>query len=216
MARTVSGWNGVRAWRFIHRSKAYRAAWKRRLPQPGLPERTPPGSGAGTSIPVRLQTSVDLAAMAWGMLAWEDPYAAFPQAPFWAHAGVIDGEVRRDARPLAQLAAEGGATLSGLRLADGALVLRIEQGKDVALMVRLRAGTVISAEDGLLVGRQLERMEDAWLGVPAPLSGRARRGTMTSFCWRWKARRRGCPGAGSRPPSGTRSGSRPNMTSTAG
>ena len=105
MARRVGGWDALRAWRFIRASKAYRAAWKKRMPQPGLPERGP--------FPVRLQTSVDLAAMAWGMLAWEDPYAALPLAPFWAQAGVIDGRVTRDTPPLVRLAAEGGATLSG-------------------------------------------------------------------------------------------------------
>ncbi len=76
------------------------------LPQPCLPEQAP--------FQLRLQTSVDLAAMAWGMLAWEDPYAELPLAPFWARAGVIDGRVVRDALPLVR-PREGGATLSGLR-----------------------------------------------------------------------------------------------------
>jgi len=80
MARRVSGWDALRTWRFVRASKAYRHAWERRRPQPGLPERGP--------FPMRLQTSADLAAMAWGMAAWEDPYAALPLAPFWAEAGV--------------------------------------------------------------------------------------------------------------------------------
>ena len=63
MARRVTGWDAVRAWSYLRRSKAYRTAWKRYQPQPGLPEQAP--------SPLQLQTSVDLAAMAWGMLAWE-------------------------------------------------------------------------------------------------------------------------------------------------
>ncbi len=55
-------------------------------------------------------------------------------------AGLGLEEAPAAARPLVQLAAEGGATLLGLRLADGTLMLRIEQpGRSV--QVRLPAGT---------------------------------------------------------------------------
>ena len=88
MARQVRGWDALRAWRFIRASRAYRVAWVKRLPMPGLPERAP--------FPVRLQTAADLAATAWGMSAWEDPRAERPLAPFWTQAGVIDGRVAPD------------------------------------------------------------------------------------------------------------------------
>ena len=55
MARRVSGWDAVRAWRFIRASKAYRAAWDRLNPTPGLPERAP--------FPVRLRTAGDTGAL---------------------------------------------------------------------------------------------------------------------------------------------------------
>ncbi len=208
MARRVTGWDAVRAWNFIRRSKAYRAAWKKRLPQPGLPERAP--------FPVRLQTATDSGALRCGMAAWEDPYAELPLAPFWAQAGVLDGEVRRDARPLVQLAAEGGATLSGLRLANGTLMLRIEQpGRSV--QVRLRAGTVFPEDGGLLVIREVERIEDIWLGAPIPRSGRGRGRTETAnFYWRWRARRRGSRTGRSRSSSGAPNGSRRNGGRAAG
>ena len=61
MARRVRGWDAVRAWRFIQASKAYRSAWAKRLPQPGLPERAP--------FLVRLRTAADAGAFAWGMAA---------------------------------------------------------------------------------------------------------------------------------------------------
>ena len=88
MARHVRGWDPVWAWRFIRASKAYRDAWEKRRPEPGLPERAP--------FPVRMRTDADAGAMRWGILAWEDPDDPHgPLAPFWATAGVVAGEVSR-------------------------------------------------------------------------------------------------------------------------
>ena len=215
MARRVGGWDPLRAWRFIRASKAYREAWKRRRPTPGLPEQAP--------FPVRLRTAADAGALRWGMMAWEDPEAEHPLAPFWAAAGVIDGEVAHDAAPLVRLAAEGGTALSGLRLDDGALMLRIEQpGR--SMQVRLPAGSVFPeacpgprSGGGLRLIREVERIEDVWLGAPVPRLGRARGTTATaSFCWRSKARRKGSRSARSRCGSGAPNGSRNNGGRTAG
>ncbi len=210
MARRVSGWDALRAWRFIRASKAYRDAWKRRLPPPGLPERAP--------FPVRLQTSVDLAAMAWGMAAWEDPYAELPLAPFWARAGVMEGRVTFDMPPLVRLAAEGGVALTGLRLADGTLLLRIER-PGVSVLVRLPAGTEFPEDGGLrlVVERDVARIEDVWSDLPVPRSGRARGTTgTTNFCWRWRARRKGSPGRNTRRASSSRRRSRRTTGPAAG
>ena len=208
MARHVRGWDPVRAWRFIRASKAYRDAWEGRIPEPGLPERAP--------FPVRLRTSADVGAMRWGMLAWEDPHDAHsPLAPFWATAGVIGGEVSRDAPPLARLAAEGGALLSGLRLGDGALMLRIERGGR-SVQVRVDGGGGFPENGGLLLMREVKAIEDLWSGAPAP-PGRTRRaaGTVNS-CWRCNARRRGSLGATSRFSSGAGRGSWRTGTRAAG
>ena len=206
MARQVRGWDALRAWRLIRASRAYRDAWAKRRHLSGLPERAP--------FPVRLQTAADLAAAAWGMAAFEDPYAERPLAPFWMQAGVIDGRVAPDARPLTRLAAEGGATLSGLRLGDGALMLRIErEGRSV--QVRFPRGAVFPEDGGLLLVREVASIEDVWLGAPVPRPGRGRTET-PNFCWRWKARRKGSPGARSRCGSGAGSGSRRSTTTAAG
>ena len=53
--------DGVRAWQILRRLPAYRYAWRRRRPPPGLTERAP--------FPVRLQTADDLAAARFGLLA---------------------------------------------------------------------------------------------------------------------------------------------------
>ena len=200
MARHVRGWDPVRAWRFIRTSKAYRDAWERRDARPGLPERVP--------FPVRMRTDADAGAMRWGMLAWEDPHDANgPLAPFWATAGAIAGEVSHDAPPLARLAAEGGASLSGLRLGDGALMLRIERdGRSV--QVRVDGGGGFPGDGGLLLMREMTAIGDLWPGAPAP-PGRTRRAAGTASCsLRWNARRRGSRGATSRCGSGAGNGSR--------
>ena len=161
----MKGWDGVRAWRFIRASEGYRKAWRRHNPPLGLPEPAP--------FPVRLQTGVDLAALEWGMFAWEDPYAERPIAPFWVRAQMSDGMVTPDARPLAALAAEGGAALAGLRIGDGSLILKIER-KGAAAQVRIPGGGAFPADGGLLLVREVARIENVWSGVPAPRRGRVR------------------------------------------
>ena len=211
LAPQAKGWDPVRAWSFVRASRAYRAAWER-CPsrQPGLPERAP--------FPVRLRTPVDSAAMAWGMLAWEDPRADRPLAPFWADAGVFDGRASPGAPPLARLAAEGGADLSGLRLGDGSLVLRIERGGR-SVLVRFPAGEDFPADAGLrlLLVREVSAIDDLWPDARSPRPGRVQGVAGTaSFCWPWNARPTGSRGAISRCASGSRSMSSRSTTPAAG
>ena len=159
----MNGWDGVRAWCFIRASGGYRKAWRRYNPPPGLPEQAP--------FPVRLQTGVDLAALEWGLFAWEDPYAERPLAPFWACARMSDGMVTPSARSLAALAAEGGAALAGLRIGDGSLILKIERN-GAAAQVRIPGGAAFPADGGLSLVREVARIEDVWSGVPVPWRGR--------------------------------------------
>ena len=95
------------------------------------------------------------------------------------------------APPLDRLAAEGGSTLSGLRLGDGALMFRIErEGRSV--QVRLPRGAVFPEHGWFLLVREVATIEDVWLSAPVPWPGRGRGMTETpNFCWRWKARRKG-------------------------
>jgi len=117
--RRMTGWDSVRAWRFIRASKAYRAAWHRRRPQPGLLEPAP--------FEIRWQTAADAGALRWGLHAWANPDPVLgPRSPFWARAAMVDGRVERNASPLAALAAADQATLAGLRI-GGDLILKIER-----------------------------------------------------------------------------------------
>ena len=115
---------GARAWAFLRRNSAYRAAWRAAL-EPALLEAAP--------FPVRLQSMADRDAVEWGLLAWEDPHRQDgPASPFWAEAPMLEGEWGSEAPPLAPLAASSGARLSGLRLADGTLILKIENRSKAA------------------------------------------------------------------------------------
>ena len=56
---------GPRAWAFLRRNRVYRAAWRGALERPVF-ESAP--------FAVRVQSSVDRQALAWGSLGWEDPH----------------------------------------------------------------------------------------------------------------------------------------------
>ena len=138
--------DGPRAWQILRRLPAYRAAWRRRRPQPGLPEPGP--------FPVRLQTAVDLDAARFGILAWEDPFSEEgPASPFWSGAPMIAAAVGPQATPLAGAAAPG-LEAAGLRLADGSLVLKLERGAAAAQLL-IAPGGAFGSGDGVLAQHDL-------------------------------------------------------------
>ena len=110
------------------------------------------------------QTDEDLEAAAWGLLAWENPLDEDGLAsPFW-----------RDSRCRGRVA--------GLRLANGALVVKIEWG-DAAALVRI-AHTGASDPDGGLVLRlafgldlplALARVRDLLLALDGKPAGKTHR-----------------------------------------
>ena len=110
------------------------------------PTGAPPGDRRqrpGSPFPLRVQTQSDRDAAAWGLLAWENPDGGDePASPFWTDLPMMDGEVdppeatpRRPSLPA--LLRETGGRLSGLRLLDGALIVKIERGGGIA---QLRIG----------------------------------------------------------------------------
>ena len=86
----MSEWDPVRAWAFIRAGKGYRAAWRRRRPQPALLEPAP--------FEIRWQTAADAGALRWGLHAWANPDPLLgPLSPFWARGAMADGRVERNA-----------------------------------------------------------------------------------------------------------------------
>ena len=132
----------VSAWRILKRHPRYREAWQ--------------GAGGrsarleGEPVPVRRQTEADLEAAPWGLLAWEDPLAEDgPASPFWADAPMAAGlPGRRETPPFAVLVRSQGGTLSGLRLLDGALILKVERN-GAAGQVRIEDGAAFDPAGGL-------------------------------------------------------------------
>ena len=117
------------AWRFLKRNPGYGADWR-------AAGRPPPE--AGLPFPVWVQTQSDRAAAPWGLLAWENPHVGDePASPFWADVPMMDGEIDPPDAPLHEaslpaLLRETGGRLSGLRLLDGALIVKIERGGGTA------------------------------------------------------------------------------------
>ena len=142
MVLTDRNTGGGRAWQFLCCNAAYRAAWRRRHPQPGLPKQAP--------FQVRLQTAADLAASRWGLLAWADPDEEDdPISPFWLKAPMLQIAISPDATPLVPGMTALAAPLSGLRLVDGDLVLKIERGR-ATTQLRIPAGSGLGPADGVL------------------------------------------------------------------
>ena len=120
MVLTDRNTGGGRAWQFLCCNAGYRTAWRRRHAQPGLPKQAP--------FQVRLQTAADLAAARWGLLAWADPDEEDgPISPFWLEAPILQIAISPDGTPLVPGMTALGAPLSGLRLVNGDLVLKIER-----------------------------------------------------------------------------------------
>ena len=145
---------GQRAWEYLRRWSAYGRAWRRGRPGPGLSESAP--------FPLRLQTAADLRAERWGLLAWEDPEGPDGSSLFWAEAPTLEAGTAPGATPLMPWLDEVGATLSGLRLAGGGLILKIDRGR-AAAQLRIATGLVPGPEDGVVGEHDLLRAPSAFI-----------------------------------------------------
>lgn len=173
----------VRAWPFLKPSPDYAAAF-REMGAPAVFEDAP--------FPVRIQTQADLAAAEpWGLGAWQDPWAEpGPASPFWIDAPMLEGIATRRAAPFLPLSAAAGASVTGLRLVDGDLIVKIEQSIR-AVQVRIETGRPIAVEDGIRLfldvdldlSVRIRSLRDIWnvTGGPSPRPGRVRGAGTTNF-----------------------------------
>ena len=164
--------DGAQAWSVLRRSRDYRAAYEAQA--------APPVREDGAPFPVRVQSEADRAAQAhWRLMAWEDPDGDAASA-FFADAPMLDGAGSASAPPLLPLLADARASVSGLRLADGALVLKVEKA-GFAVQVRVTepgpllagGGVSLRLEWGLGLPGEIARLADLWSvsGGPSPRPG---------------------------------------------
>ncbi|WP_428102891.1 DNA -binding domain-containing protein [Candidatus Rariloculus sp.] len=172
----MGSYGGPRGWAFLRRNPAYRAAWRARFGNPEFE--------AGT-FPVRIQSKADRRVLEWGLLAREDPHGTDgPASPFWAEAPMLDGEWATGPPSLLEFLARSGARLEGLRLADGSLILKIENGSQ-AVQVRIGPGAdtgmgmalVVSVRVGQAQAMGRLRALASVAGKPGPHPRRDRSGT---------------------------------------
>ena len=171
---------GKRAWEFLRRNPGYLEA------ESGAP----PAAAEPAPFPMRVQTGADLEAAAWGLLAWEDPMAEGGRAsPFWAEAPELEA-IATPSPTLAALAAAPGWRVSGLRLAGGPVVLKVEHGA-AAVQLRVADGAGFDPEGGIRVAtdpdlrfpERLRRAAGLWPAVAVD-SKKAAAGFPTGSCSR--------------------------------
>lgn len=159
---------GVWMWQMLRDRKGYRLDWAEGSGRASPPEYEP------APFPVRIQSEADLIAARWGLLAWQDPDG--PESPFWSDALMLDAALAASEPPLLDMVEKAGSTLSGLRLACGALILKVERGPQ-AVQLRLEdagafpEGGGIELRHGIGDLRETAALErELWelVGKPAP------------------------------------------------
>ena len=141
----------------------------------------------GRPFPVRIRSGTDrIAGRDWSLLAWEDPDGDAVSA-FFADVPMLEGEGSARASPLLAMLQAAGAHVEGLRLDDGALVLKVE-GAGMAMQVR------IADPAPLLAGGGVRLFHDWGHALPVTI---ARLGDLWSACGEDP-----CTGSGRRPRHG--------------
>ena len=186
----MSDWDPVRAWAFIRASRGYRAAWRRRRPQPGLLEPAP--------FEVRWQTAADAGALGWGLLTVDPHAAAAPDdaeriAPPTVRRPAparrrTRARARRRSPPPGRPTARTRRARLGCRAQSSRLDLRTHPRVGAALRsTAMRASEAASRVN--VSGRRLRV-----IGAPGGSArGGFRRGRLTERHRRWRRRRPGVP-----------------------
>ena len=112
----------ARAWRQRRADPDYVADWRAHAGPP-VEEAAP--------FPLRRQTAADLEAGRWKLLAWQDPRLPARSTPFRADVPMIEARVVDPAKDggdsLSYIARNSGAAFAGLRLLDGALIVKVSR-----------------------------------------------------------------------------------------
>ncbi len=128
-------------WHALRCNPDYRADWRAHGGAPPVVE------SAGFAL--RAQTEADREAARWGLLAWEDPRERSGFKPFWIDEKMLMAVVVEPGDPVGMMARETGMAVSGLRLLDGALVLKVKRWRRVE-QIRVQEGDSFDMERSAL------------------------------------------------------------------
>lgn len=119
---------GSWAWQILKCNAAYVEDWH---------EWAAPAPAEAAAFPLRAQTEADLRAAEWGLFAWVDPSADDGAASaFWIEAPTLEAEPSPEGAVLLELLAMPETRLDGLRLADGSVIVKVEEsGTSVHLRI---------------------------------------------------------------------------------
>ena len=158
MTTRAEGREPERVWRRLRENPDYVADW-RASAGPTFREAPP--------YAFRRQTEADRKAVRWNLLAWEDPRHPLWAELFWAHVAMVEARVAEPGEHAwPRLLRRAGATFTGLRLLDGALVLKVWRGHETG-QIRVFDGAAFDpAHSGLEVAmRQGVRARSGWVLV---------------------------------------------------
>ena len=131
-------------WHALKTNPDYRAEWRARGGAAQV------GEAAGFAL--RGQTEADLEAARWGLMAWENPRERSRFKPFWIDERMIAAAVvepRDTVAPVGMLVRATGMSVTGLRLLDGALVLKVRRGRRMEQIRVLEGDTFDLERSGL-------------------------------------------------------------------
>ena len=128
-------------WHALRSDRGYKADWREQGCAPSVT--------ASAGFALRVQTDADLKASRWGLLAWEDPRERSAYKPFWIDGKMLVAEIVEPGDTVGMLARATGMQVSGLRLLDGALVLKARRGRRVE-QIRLPEGDSFDPERSAL------------------------------------------------------------------
>ena len=192
----IGGCDPQRAWRRLSEDPDYVAHW-RASAGPTVREAPP--------HVFRRQTEADVEAGRWKLLAWEDPHHPQWAELFRADVAMVEARVvASGAHAWRGLVRRSGATYTGLRLLDGALVLKVWRGGETGQLRVVDGAAFVPALSGLEVAvRRGVRGPGRWVLVES-LDGirqSRRRGT---FPWETTSPARATSGSFPRPTSKAR------------
>ena len=138
-------------WHALRADPGYKADWRAHGGAPPVVE------SAGFAL--RTQTEADLEAARWGLLAWENPRERSRFRPFWIDEKMLKAAAVEAGDRFGEIARATGMSVSGLRLLDGALVLKVHRGQRVE---QIR----VSERDAFDMERSALQLRYAFDGLP--------------------------------------------------